>query len=126
MDTEPTFTGRGATGRRDDPVGERYTARGAVGPEAYPQESDIPDLELLRGLQAIDANGERIGTVEDVFVDERAGCARDLAIRTGFMGPGGTRSRSTESATPPRDPRRGFRTPRGSSRTPRPTRAPAT
>ena len=63
-----------------------YGRGGVIGPEGYPEGTSLPDLEALRGLPVYAADGERIGVVEDVYVDAEGGYARYLALDTGWFG----------------------------------------
>jgi sporulation protein YlmC with PRC-barrel domain len=63
-----------------------YGQRGVIGPEGYPQGTSLPELERLRGMPVHAADGERIGTVEDVYVDAEGGYVRYLALDTGWFG----------------------------------------
>jgi sporulation protein YlmC with PRC-barrel domain len=64
----------------------RHTHRGIIGPEGYPEETSLPEVDRLRGLPVFTADGERIGAVEDLYVDAEGGYVRYLAIETGWFG----------------------------------------
>src|SRR5262245_58799228 len=64
----------------------RYGHRGPLGPETYPEGTALPDLDRLRGLPVHATDGERIGVVEDVYVDAKGGYVRYLALDTGWFG----------------------------------------
>jgi PRC-barrel domain protein len=57
-----------------------HPAMGPIGPEAYPPSTSLPALERLPGSRVVDIRGEEIGTVADVYVDDRAPYARYLAV----------------------------------------------
>lgn len=59
---------------------------GHIGPESYPEATYLPPMEDLRGMTVRDATGERIGTVDDVFVDESGAYVRYLSVGTGWFG----------------------------------------
>jgi sporulation protein YlmC with PRC-barrel domain len=46
----------------------------------------LQDPKAWSGVKVKDADGERIGTVQDVFVDRRTGEPAWVAVKTGFFG----------------------------------------
>ena len=59
---------------------------GIMGPEAYPDTTHLPaTLDSLQGMEVRDSEGDKIGTVDDVYTDERGGYARYLAVTTGWI-----------------------------------------
>src|SRR5436305_4803833 len=46
----------------------------------------LPAIDRLRGMSVLDSTGERIGRVEDVYVDDENVNARYLALVTGWFG----------------------------------------
>lgn len=57
-----------------------------IGPETYSEQTRLPRYEDLDGMQVRDADGDKIGTVDDIYTDERGGYARYLAVKTGWFG----------------------------------------
>jgi sporulation protein YlmC with PRC-barrel domain len=57
----------------------------AIGPESYPVGTSLPELERLKDLPVMSADGETIGRVEDVYVDEENSWARYIAIATDWL-----------------------------------------
>jgi hypothetical protein len=57
-----------------------------IGPESYSEQTRLPRLEDLGGLEVRDRNGDKIGKVDDTYTDERGGFARYLAVKTGWFG----------------------------------------
>ncbi len=62
----------------DEPAG--------LGPEGYSEATRLPSLGRLRGMDARTTDGEKIGTVKDVYLDAEARYARYLAVKTGWFG----------------------------------------
>ena len=60
--------------------------RSHIGPEAYSDETMLPSLEELAGMDVCDVAGERIGTVEDAYTDTEGGYVRYLGVKTGWLG----------------------------------------
>lgn len=60
--------------------------RSHIGPEAYSDETMLPSLEELAGMEVCDVAGERIGTVEDAYTDTEGGYVRYLGVKTGWLG----------------------------------------
>jgi sporulation protein YlmC with PRC-barrel domain len=48
--------------------------------------STLEDVETWRGKKMIDANGDKIGTIEDVFLDRQTGQPAWAAVKTGLFG----------------------------------------
>ena len=46
----------------------------------------MTDINTFRGRDVIDAAGERIGSIEDIYLDEETGQPEWLAVRTGLFG----------------------------------------
>ena len=46
----------------------------------------LPAIDRLRGMSVLDSTGERVGRVEDVYVDEEDANARYLGLQTGWLG----------------------------------------
>jgi sporulation protein YlmC with PRC-barrel domain len=61
-------------------------ARAGLGPEDYPATTAIPPLEDLGGMEVRDVNGEKVGKVEDAYVDADTSYVRYLAVSTGWFG----------------------------------------
>jgi sporulation protein YlmC with PRC-barrel domain len=57
-----------------------------IGPETYSDQTRLPRLDDLEGMEVRDTNGDKIGKVDDVYTDERGGYARYLAVKTGWFG----------------------------------------
>ena len=57
-----------------------------VGPETYSEQTRLPRLEDLDGMEVRDPNGEKIGKIDDTYTDEQGGYARYLAVKTGWFG----------------------------------------
>lgn len=46
----------------------------------------LQDAKALKGLTVVDPNGERIGKIEDVYLDRHTGLASWATVRTGLFG----------------------------------------
>ena len=46
----------------------------------------LQQIEAWRGRTAVDANGDKIGTIEDVYLDRRSGDPEWIAVKTGLFG----------------------------------------
>ena len=57
-----------------------------IGPETYSEQTRLPRLEDLDGMEVRDRNGDKIGKVDDTYTDEQGGFARYLAVKTGWFG----------------------------------------
>lgn len=51
-----------------------------------PQQMTMDQLSALRGAPVYDADGDKIGAVEEIFYDEQTGEAEWIGIGTGFFG----------------------------------------
>ncbi len=60
--------------------------RSNIGPEAYSDDTMLPPVERLNGLEVCDVAGERIGTVEDTYTDTEGSFVRYLAVKIGWLG----------------------------------------
>jgi sporulation protein YlmC with PRC-barrel domain len=74
--------GREVVGR--DP-GDEDESEGLIGPEGYPASTRLPSLRTLKGMDVCTPEGDKVGTVVDVFLDSRAEHVRYLAVRTGWL-----------------------------------------
>jgi sporulation protein YlmC with PRC-barrel domain len=43
-------------------------------------------IERLEGLEVIDQDGDKIGTVDDIYVDDRSGAPEFAAVKSGLFG----------------------------------------
>lgn len=57
-----------------------------IGPETYSDQTRLPRLADLEGMEVRDVNGDKIGTVDDAYTDAEGGYARYLAVTTGWFG----------------------------------------
>jgi sporulation protein YlmC with PRC-barrel domain len=57
-----------------------------IGPETYSEQTRLPRLEDLNGMEVRDRNGDKIGKVDDTYTDEQGGFVRYLAVKTGWFG----------------------------------------
>ena len=65
---------------------ENRTDMGIMGPEGYPETTSLPtSLDNLEGMEVRDSEGDKVGTIDDVYTDERGGYARYLAVKTGWI-----------------------------------------
>jgi sporulation protein YlmC with PRC-barrel domain len=48
--------------------------------------STLQDVEAWRGKKMVDADGDKIGTIEDVFLDRQTGQPAWAAVKTGLFG----------------------------------------
>jgi sporulation protein YlmC with PRC-barrel domain len=46
----------------------------------------LNDVKTWRGMKVVDADGERIGTIEDVFLDRQTGEPEFATVKTGLFG----------------------------------------
>jgi sporulation protein YlmC with PRC-barrel domain len=60
----------------------------AIGPESYSESTRLPSLSRLRGMTLSNIEGEKIGTVRDVYLDANAAVVRYLAVSTGWLSRG--------------------------------------
>ena len=73
-------------GMADDARGETtMTSTSGEGPAGPPAATRLPSLSRLRGMDVCDADGERIGTVRDAFLDTGARRLRYLAVSIGRL-----------------------------------------
>ncbi len=56
-----------------------------IGPEGYPEGTRLPSLGRLRGMDARTTDGEKVGTVRDVYLDSEARYVRYLDVKTGWF-----------------------------------------
>lgn len=59
---------------------------GTIGPEGYPEGTMLPPLDELGGMTVRDASGDKVGKVDDGYVDEQGSYLRYIAITTGWFG----------------------------------------
>jgi sporulation protein YlmC with PRC-barrel domain len=57
-----------------------------IDPEGHPTAGSLPELGRLRGMFVHAVDGERVGVVEDVYVDDEGGDCRYLGITTEWHG----------------------------------------
>ena len=57
-----------------------------IGPETYSEQTQLPRLEDLDGMEVRDLNGDKVGKVDDIYTDDQGGYARYLAVKTGWFG----------------------------------------
>ena len=62
------------------------TNRDLLGPEGYSETTSIPPLENLKGMEVRDADGDKIGKVDDAYTDTGGRYVRYLAVTTGWFG----------------------------------------
>ena len=60
--------------------------RSHIGPENYSETTDIPAMDQLEGMDVRDADGDKVGTVEDSYTDAERGHLRYLAVKSGWFG----------------------------------------
>lgn len=58
---------------------------GGIGPEGYSETTRLPSLSRLRGMEVRTTDGEKIGKIQDVYLDADARYARYLAVKTGWF-----------------------------------------
>ncbi len=46
----------------------------------------LQDVETWRGMKMVDADGDKIGTIEDIFLDRQTGEPAWAAVKTGLFG----------------------------------------
>lgn len=51
-----------------------------------PRSNEMSHLSSLKGAEVHDVDGEKIGTIDEVYVDRTGGQVRYIAIRTGWLG----------------------------------------
>lgn len=61
-------------------------SRRQIGPEGYSEDTMLPAVEELMGMDVCDLAGERIGTVDDAYTDTEGSFVRYLAVKTGWFG----------------------------------------
>ena len=59
-----------------------------IGPEGYSDETTLPSIDELQGMDVCDITGERIGTVDDAYTDAEGSFVRYIAVATGWLGGG--------------------------------------
>ncbi len=60
--------------------------RAGVGSERYSQDTALPTLAELEGMDVRDAYGDRVGTVGDVYVDRDSPLLRYIGVKRGMLG----------------------------------------
>jgi sporulation protein YlmC with PRC-barrel domain len=60
-----------------------------IGPEGYSESTRLPSLSRLRGMDVCTPEGDKVGTVSDVYLDSDAEYVRYLAVKTGRLRGGG-------------------------------------
>lgn len=60
--------------------------RSVIGPEGYSENTQLPSLAELEGMEVRDVSGEKIGTVDDSYTDTEGTYVRYLAVKTGWFG----------------------------------------
>jgi sporulation protein YlmC with PRC-barrel domain len=69
----------------DERVETTMTSTGDGGAQDGPPATRLPSISRLRGMDVCDADGERIGTVRDAFLDPTAERLRYLAVSVGRL-----------------------------------------
>ena len=46
----------------------------------------LQQIEAWRGRTAVDANGDKIGKIEDIYLDRQSGDPEWVAVKTGLFG----------------------------------------
>jgi hypothetical protein len=64
----------------------RTARRGHIGPEGYSESTTLPSMDRLEGMEVRDADGDKIGKVEDSYTDPGGTYLRYLAVSTGWFG----------------------------------------
>jgi sporulation protein YlmC with PRC-barrel domain len=59
-----------------------------IGPEGYSDTTRLPSLGTLKGMEARDPDGDKVGKVDDVYLDSDAEFVRYLSIKTGWFSGG--------------------------------------
>jgi hypothetical protein len=67
-------------------TGDRLREQSHIGPEGYSEATTLPSMDRLEGMKVRDANGDKIGTVEDSYTDTQGTYLRYLAVKTGWFG----------------------------------------
>jgi hypothetical protein len=57
-----------------------------IGPESYPESTNLPPIDQLEGMEVRDAAGDKIGKVDDAYTDSGGAYVRYLAVTTGWFG----------------------------------------
>jgi sporulation protein YlmC with PRC-barrel domain len=57
-----------------------------IGPETYSEQTRLPRLDDLGGMEVRDINGDKVGKVDDAYTDSEGGYARYVAVKTGWFG----------------------------------------
>jgi sporulation protein YlmC with PRC-barrel domain len=70
---------------RDDRIETGDPEEGGIGPEGYSEATRLPSLSRLRGMDVRTGDGEKVGTVKDVYLDADARHSRYLAVKTGWF-----------------------------------------
>jgi sporulation protein YlmC with PRC-barrel domain len=65
---------------------DRDTERGHIGPEEYPESTNVPTMDRLEGMEVRDSSGDKVGTVDDSYTDEGGAYLRYIAVSTGWLG----------------------------------------
>lgn len=65
----------------------RHERSDNIGPESYSENTRLPSMDRLEGMEVRDRDDNKIGKVDDTYVDHDGGAhARYLAITTGWFG----------------------------------------
>ena len=65
---------------------EQQYGRTHIGPESYPESTNLPPIDQLEGIEVRDAAGDKIGKVDDAYTDTGGAYVRYLAVTTGWFG----------------------------------------
>ena len=65
---------------------EQQYGRTHIGPESYPESTNLPPIDQLEGIEVRDAAGDKIGRVDDPYTDTGGAYVRYLAVTTGWFG----------------------------------------
>ncbi len=57
-----------------------------IGPEGYSENTVLPPLDELEGMEVRDPSGDKIGKVDDAYTDTDSTYVRYLAVKTGMLG----------------------------------------
>jgi serine phosphatase RsbU (regulator of sigma subunit) len=65
---------------------DRIAERGHIGPEGYSESTTLPSMDRLEGMEVRDADGDKVGRVEDSYTDTGGTYLRYIAVSTGWFG----------------------------------------
>ena len=67
-------------------AGQRDDDEPRLGPEGYSEGTRLPRMSAIKGADVCDRDGDKIGTVQDLYLDANHEYVRYLEVKTGWTG----------------------------------------